>query len=193
MTSRIHCDKLNFSDPATPLLDGELYTGIVFDTDINGTITEETSYISGIKDGLFNEYSRGDLVESGFYKKGRKTGEWRMWDEDSVLRNITDYDHTKRNSVKIRKWDENLIFIRVNNEFGTSISQVFTKEEYYHNNGALKAEKLYEFGILLEARHWGSEGNLVEEFSIDKASFDYKYWQESERKYKCKSTFSFSQ
>lgn len=52
---RVHEDDLDYSDPYSPQLNGEWFTGIAFETDKYGNITLEVLYIKEQKEGFYKD------------------------------------------------------------------------------------------------------------------------------------------
>ncbi|WP_020408405.1 toxin-antitoxin system YwqK family antitoxin [Hahella ganghwensis] len=52
------------------------------------------------------------------------------------------------------------------------------KETYWYENGNMKSESFFEYGIKTSSRSWSESGELIEEFSIDVGSTNYKLLQE---------------
>jgi antitoxin component YwqK of YwqJK toxin-antitoxin module len=58
------------------------------------------------------------------------------------------------------------------------------KKREWHRNGQLAEEADYEFGHGLHRKRWDEDGNLIEEYDIDKNSPAYKEVEEYREAYK---------
>ncbi len=60
----------------------------------DGKIREEGIYINGMRDGLWEEFSRDGLMARGSYHYGKKSGEWRTYDSRGKLLSYKRYNNS---------------------------------------------------------------------------------------------------
>lgn len=77
----------NYVDNGTPIMvDGVLFSGILFQEHNNGQILMEVHVDKGIPNGQFEYYfENGQLGEKGAYKDGKEDGLWELYYENGQL------------------------------------------------------------------------------------------------------------
>jgi antitoxin component YwqK of YwqJK toxin-antitoxin module len=84
--TRVDIDTLDVSDGYTHRLNGAPFTGIAYETDLNGRVVAEISIESGIQTGPVREFNEhGQLLLEEHYMGGQKHGSRREWNEAGRL------------------------------------------------------------------------------------------------------------
>jgi hypothetical protein len=103
--ARVDIDTLDVSDGYTHRLNGVPFTGIAYETDLNGRVVAEISIASGIQTGPVREFSaQGLLILEENYLGGQKHGVRREWDDRGMLTLEEQYEFGIR--VSRTRWNE---------------------------------------------------------------------------------------
>ncbi|MDY6992822.1 MAG: hypothetical protein SVR94_09500 [Pseudomonadota bacterium] len=88
----------------------------------------------------------GDVEYETSYKAGLPHGYKRKWHDSNQLA----YEITYINGLK------------------------HGKEVHWYSDGEVKSESMFEFGIKVHSKTWDEKGNIIDQFSIDPESSNYK-------------------
>ena len=104
---RINVDKLDISDDhLTVLYNGQPFTGVYYEEDVNGQVIDEVSYVNGQMEGPSRSYfASGQLQSEEQFHIGSHHGLCRYWHENGQLEAEKTYEHAILTSS--RTWDSN--------------------------------------------------------------------------------------
>lgn len=124
---------------------------------LDGQLQESGSYLTSdreTKEGRFIRYSPDGIKTSeGIYKNGKKVGEWIYWFENGNIKDQGAYTEDSADADQYVYWNkEQTLHDRdsLNVKTGTW--------KYYHKNGTMSGEEVYEAGVLMSAVYWEDDG-----------------------------------
>jgi antitoxin component YwqK of YwqJK toxin-antitoxin module len=143
--------------------------------DDNGRITE-TNYELGIKNGLFCDVeANGDTLTIGNYLNGQRHGLWVVWKENELIDSGA-YELGRKSGVWYTRYAN--FWVRASFTKGKIDSE---REEVYHN-GQQKYRMTYIDSTNLKIiETWFANGNLCshEEYQHDREIGEWRYYHES--------------
>ena len=112
----------------------------------NGTLSSESNYVNGKLDGTMVRYDKqGRKREMYTFKKGKKNGPHRVWDENGLLVTEINYKNDDLDGVAKHYRDGKLV-----SEVGYKNDEYHGDFKEYRPNGTLKSHHVYENGKLVK-------------------------------------------
>ncbi|MFT3681379.1 MAG: TonB family protein [Ferruginibacter sp.] len=152
-----------------------------------------------IKNGSFEYYySNGKLQSAGLYINNKKQGLWLRYHNNGMMSDSTLYENDVPVGTGL-SWHSNGLMSDSNvyNAAGKSIrvswfdngqpsfagiilnNKEFGKWRFYHKNGKLSAEEIYENGKLLSRSYYAEDGNSIDDTTNrDREAECTENWQE---------------
>lgn len=191
---RINEEDLYDEDDYCPHWKGVKFTGIGYETGLNGVIHTETSYKEGIKHGTYLEFNEvGTILKKGYNKDGYSHGIWKEWNNEEKLIRLVMYNNA--NLIYEHKWNSSgiLYYKKYVQKLGTRIVNTYSKEQFFFEDGSLQKEAIYEYGILVKSKTWSPDGTLVlPPYEVDCESPEYKHLLSYGEKSTSENPFYFS-
>ena len=116
---------------------------------------------------------KGQLMEIGYLKDGRKEGRWMKWDENGSKFSEIDW-HEDRMEGTFKIWHSSGK-LKVDGQ--TSDGEVDGEWKVYYPDGQLASHSLNQVGHLVEIEVWKPDGSVCKESKVSggKGAF-YKYY-----------------
>lgn len=143
--------------------------------DDNGRITE-TNYELGIKNGLFCDVeANGDTLTIGNYLNDQRHGLWVVWKENELIDSGA-YEFGRKSGVWYTRYAN--FWVRASFTKGKIDSE---REEVYHNGQQKYKMTHNDFTNLKIIETWFANGNLCshEEYQHDREIGEWRYYHES--------------
>ncbi|MFN8242051.1 MAG: hypothetical protein U0X39_15030 [Bacteroidales bacterium] len=123
----------------------------------DGSVLREEEYFQGLRDGSFTEFSRnGSRIATGQYSDGERNGEWKF--STSGLTEEGKYILGLKDGTWKSYYPDGRLRYKGNWVQGNPDGSHF----YYHENGKVKEERIYDNGIRQKTwKKFDEEGNLV--------------------------------
>jgi antitoxin component YwqK of YwqJK toxin-antitoxin module len=93
MLDRIHLNTSTENNQYIPPFSNCLHHGTYINYFENGAVKDSGNYVNGLKQGIWKEAKPGnELTGIGFYREGFKTGQWKYYDRNGVLKYTSRYN-----------------------------------------------------------------------------------------------------
>ncbi|PWU00042.1 MAG: hypothetical protein C5B52_09740 [Bacteroidetes bacterium] len=121
----------------------------------NRLLMSKGRYVHGYKEGSWVQYHpNGMLEDSGFYENNRLVGNYLVWYQNGYLADSLEM-HVDGSGVEVGWFDNgNLSFAGL---FSTN-NKKHGKWKYYHKNGNISAEEIFDNGVLVDKHFFDENG-----------------------------------
>lgn len=167
---------------------------------LNGTVSEESTYLYGILHGPHKEFDAyGNLTASGNYLNGKRDGTWKTYYENGKPKREITYlngvvNGPLKSFYKSGKLDGDYLY-RLDQATGTwkayhengeisSLTQYYQDEpdgrkEFYSEEGKLALVRFYKFGRLVGYSYLGEDGKEVPMILLEKETGKIKAYYDN--------------
>lgn len=122
----------------------------------NGQLQSTGHYVDGKKDGLWiGYYSNGMINDSTHYNRDRPVGTSLRWHRNGFLSDSSVFNGDG-NAVKVSWFDDGSVSAAGRFSAGYKENG---KWKYFHKNGKVSAEEIYESGRLVDRKYFDENGN----------------------------------
>jgi len=129
-------------------------------------LTCEGYYKNNLKDSLWTFYAfDGKVVETGLYKDGKKTGNWKCYNPDGTMN--VEYDFTNGKLLNFHPPKRDTGKYLVINGKDTIQTYLDRPPVYLDGDGRLSVAMVTGMRYPREAREYGTQGTLIVAFTIN--------------------------
>lgn len=110
-----------------------------------------------IVNGNVYTYYGSTRMLNGYVIAGFKTGTWKQWYANGMIKCIDQYKYGKRNGLQ-KCWHDNG---KIKSEEIVKSDTLFDYKKEFYFNGKLKQHNVFRNGILVNSTRWDSLGNKI--------------------------------